>query len=137
MVHASKQKHRMPKSFKEKAAFMCRLLMNEAIELRTPIGHIVPQDLRCEKEADSCKKSGGGWIVDLNVWWHLLYPEDVICRDDLENNKSGLLISINVLEMIYVIISLAASVSHFALVTVYIHHQAVILYRISIDTYRS
>jgi len=110
MVHASRRKYRMPKSLKEEIAFMRRLLMDETIELSTPIGHIVPRDPRWEQAADSCKRSGGGWSVDLKIWWHLVYPEEVIRRAYLENNKSGLLISINVLEMVCVIVNLASAI---------------------------
>ena len=84
--------------------------MDNGVCLSTPLGHIVQRDFRWEQAADLCKRSGGGWSVDLSFWWHLVYPKQIIERACLPNNKSGILISINVLEMVCVIINMAAAI---------------------------
>jgi hypothetical protein len=109
-THASKRKYRMPQSLKEEIVFMSKILHDNNIELSTPFGHIVPRDPDFEEAADSCKRAGGGWSVDLSFWWHLVYPKEVIDRAHLPNNKGGKLISINVLEMVCVIVNMAAAI---------------------------
>ena len=89
---------------------MRKLLQDNSIQLVTPIGHIIPRDHLWEQAADACKRSGGGWSVDLTFWWHLVFPKDVYERALLPNNKSGNLISINVLEMVCVIVNMAAAI---------------------------
>ena len=76
-----------------------------SVSLSVPIGHVVLRTPTFCAAADSCKTGGGGWSTDLRFWWHVHYPEDVVLRTRLKNNKSGLMISINVLELICVIIN--------------------------------
>ena len=109
-VHGCDREYRMPTSLKEEIAFITKIIADDSIELSTPFGHIVDRDPDFEQGADSCKKSGGGWCVDLYFWWFLKYPDDIIKRAYLPNNKSGDLISINVLEMVCVIVNLAAAI---------------------------
>ena len=54
------------------------------------------------------KQSGGGWSIELLFWWHLIFPQEVLEREILPNNKSRLLIPINVLEMVCGIINMAS-----------------------------
>ena len=100
----------MPATLTKEISFMQKILMDMSITLCTPLAHIVPRDPTWTGAADSCKKSGGGWSVDLLFWWHLAYPPEVIERAHLPNNKSKLMISINVLEMVCVILNLAAAI---------------------------
>ena len=86
------------------------VLSDDAIILETPFAHIVDRDHDLEAGADSCKRAGGGWSTDLTFWWHLTYPAEVQRRAKLPNNKSGDYISINVLEMLCVVINFAASI---------------------------
>jgi len=56
--------------------------------------------------ADSCKQSGGGWSTDMKFWWYLEYAIEIVARArTLVNNKGGKYISINVLEMVCVIVN--------------------------------
>ena len=48
--------------------------------------------------------------MDLLFWWHVAYPQNVVERARLPKNKSKLMISINVLEMVCIIINLAAAI---------------------------
>jgi len=108
MKHKSKRTYRMPASLKEEIAFLRRILQQNDICFSTPIAHIVPRDYSWEAAADSCKSAGGGWSTDLKFWWHLSYPEEVLRRARIKNNKRGKQISINVLEFVCVIINMAA-----------------------------
>jgi len=60
--------------------------------------------------ADSCKQSGGGWSTDMKFWRYLEYPTEIVARATLANNKGGKYISINVLEMVCVIVNYAAAI---------------------------
>ena len=108
--HRCDEKHFMPPSLTKEIAYMTRVLQDNDIKLSTPLAHIVDRDPTWQAWADACKRSGGGWSTDLLFWWHLVFPQDIVDRAYLPNNKSGLLISINVLEMICVIINMAASI---------------------------
>ncbi len=68
----------------------------------------MPCDPDFEACADACKCSGGGWSTDLLFWWHVIFPDDIYGRACIPNNHDGQLISINILEMVCVIINLAA-----------------------------
>ena len=108
MEHGEPLKHRMPESLKMEIALCTAVLRDETIELSTPFGHIADRDYEIEAGADSCKKAGGGWSIDLLFWWHLEYSAEVQRRARLPNNKCGTYISINVLEMVCVVINFAA-----------------------------
>ena len=111
----------MTESLKEKNSFMRQILMNNDVHLSTPLGHIVPHDFKWEQATDLCKRSGGGWSVDLSFWWHLVYPEEIIERACLPNNKSDILIPINELEMVCVIVNMAAAIFLFATMMIWIY----------------
>jgi hypothetical protein len=108
MKHHSKRTYRLPQSLKEEITFIRSIIQHEEIQLSTPIAHIVPRDYSWEAAADSCKSAGGGWSTDLTFWWHVVYPAEVLRRARLKNNKQGKLVSINVLEMVCVVINIAA-----------------------------
>ena len=107
-VHGVPVRYRIPPTLKKEIALIKRILRDESIELSMPIGHIVDRDHDIESGADACKKAGGGWCIDLLFWWHIVFPPDIYRRACLPNDRSGQLVSINVLEMVCVIINLAA-----------------------------
>ena len=109
-LHQLKVKYRIPASLREELDFITALLSDKDVQLATHIGHIVPRDHDWAQAADSCKTGGGGWSTGLKFWWHLHYPEEVVRRAYLPNNKSGKLISINVLEMVCIILNFAAAI---------------------------
>ena len=108
MTHVADKRYCMSATMKEEIRIIKEILRDTSIHLETPIGHIVPRDPEFEAGADSCKSAGGGWSIDLLLWWHLVYPAEVIRHARLPKNKDGQYISINVLEMICVIINFAA-----------------------------
>ena len=109
LLHSCDRKYVMPPSMLEEIEYITKLLRSDIV-LASHIGHIVPRDPSWIMAADSCKRMGGGWSVDLKFFWHLPYKLDVIKRIHLPNNKSGLLISINVLEMLCVVINMCAAI---------------------------
>lgn len=109
-VHVCMRTYRIPISIEEEINFLRKLLQDNSVPLATPIGHIIPRDHACEQAAGACKRSGGGWNVDLTFWWHLVFPREVLERALLPNNKKGKLISINVLEMVCAIVNVAAAI---------------------------
>lgn len=110
LTHRCKATYIIPPSLKEELEYITALLADESVSLSVPIGHIVPRDPTFTAAADSCKSAGGGWSTDLKFWWHLSYPDEVVARARLPNNKSGTYISINVLEMVCVIINMVAAI---------------------------
>ena len=60
---------------------------------------------------DSCLEGAGGYSTSLGFWWHLPFPDEIKSRTLLRknNNKDGMLISINVLEFVTVIINYCAA----------------------------
>ena len=109
LVHVCGRKYVMPQFLLEKIAYITRLLRSNIV-LVTHLGHIVPRDPNWIMAADYCTRIGGGWSAYLIFFWHVPYKRDVIVRARLPNNKNGLLISINVLEMVCVIINMCAAI---------------------------
>ena len=106
-THSANVRYRIPPTLKKEIELVKRLLRDSSISLSTFIGHIVPRKEDIEAGADSSKTAGGGWCVDLLFWWHAVYPEDIYKRACLPNNRYGDYVSINVLEMVCVIINFA------------------------------
>ena len=109
-THGAKQRYRLPESLKRELDILRRLLADDSIRLETPFAHIVQRDWNFEAGADACKRAGGGWSTDLSFWWHLVFPPDIVARAYLPNGKDKRYISINVLEMICVIVNFAAAI---------------------------
>ena len=95
---------------KEEIKFLRAMFWDTNIDFTTPISHIIPRYYTWAQAADTCKRAGGGWSTDLLFWWHIIFPLEIFRRACLPNNKSGLLVSINVLEMVCVIGNLTAAI---------------------------
>ena len=74
-VHACRQKYPMPASLTEDIMLLRKILIGTGITVCMPLAHIVPRDSTWIGAADSCKRSGGGWSVDLLFWWHVAYSQ--------------------------------------------------------------
>jgi hypothetical protein len=81
----------------------------------TPIAHIIPRMPTATAFGDSCLEGVGGYSNSLGFCWHLPFLEKVIQQTPIhkKDNKDGLLISINVLEIVMVIINYYASLQVF------------------------
>ena len=109
-THGAKERYRIPDSLKHELGILRRLIGDKAIRLETPFAHIVPRDWDFEAGADACKRAGGGWSINLSFWWHLEFPADIVERAYLPNGKDKRYVSINVLEMVCVIVNFAAAI---------------------------
>jgi hypothetical protein len=90
--------------------YISRILADTDISLHIPIAIIVPHDYEYVMWADLCKQLGGGRSTALKFWWFLEYPTEVVARATFANSKGGKYISINVLEMVCVIVNYAAAI---------------------------
>ena len=108
MLHKSKRLFRIPDTLRRELDLILRVLMDPTIILETPFAHIVERDPTWGAWADACKRAGGGWSTDLKFWWYFPFWEDIYKRACLPDNKTKRLVSINVLEMVCIIINYAA-----------------------------
>ena len=109
-IHGCDQRYRIPPSMKREINILRQMIADDTISLSTPFGHIVPRVPQFNQGGDACKYGGGGWSTDLRYWWHLPFDEEWVRRAHLPNNKTGKYISMNVLEMVIVVINLAAAI---------------------------
>jgi hypothetical protein len=108
LVHHAKFKYNINKTMlQEIELFRKKLLLESNIAWETPIAHIIPWMPRFTSFGDSCLEGARGYSIMLGFWWHIPFPEAVKQRTLLhkQDNKNGLLISINVLEFVTVIIN--------------------------------
>ena len=108
----SRHKFRVPPTLAEELEiFRAWLHPDSEIEWACPMGHLFPRTPLGKTRGDACLHGGGGYSIKLRFWWHLAWPMPIVRRTKLhlENNKSGKLISINVLEFIAIIINYAAA----------------------------
>jgi hypothetical protein len=83
---------------------------NSKIRWSMPIGHLIKRDHNWQCHLDACLRSGGGYSIDLNFIWFLLWQEPFVqwtllyLKDD--QNKD--IISINIWEFILVIMNYCA-----------------------------
>ena len=81
------------------------------MSLVTQTGHIIPGDHAWEQTAYARKRSGAGLGMVLTLWMHLGFSKKVLERALLQNNRKGKLISVNVFEMVCIIVNMAAPIS--------------------------
>ena len=96
------------KTMHQENEFFCdNLLPKSNIVWETPIAHIIPRMPTFTSFGDRCLEGAGGYSILLGFWWHIPFPEAVKQCTLLhkQDNKDGILISINVLEFVTVIIN--------------------------------
>ena len=99
LVHHSRYKYNINKTMRlEIDFFREKLHPDSEIRWESPIAHIIPRMPTFTTFGDSCLEGAGGYSTSLGFWWHLPFPENIKSRTLLRknNNKDGLLISINV-----------------------------------------
>jgi hypothetical protein len=113
LVHHAKLKYNINKTMRQEIEFFCKKLLPESnIGWETPIAHVIPRMPTFTSFGDSCLKGAGGYsFLLLGFWWHIPFPKAVKQRTLLhkQDNKDGLLISINVLKFVTVIINYCAT----------------------------
>jgi hypothetical protein len=91
--------------------FFCKKLLPDSdIKWETPIAHIIPRMPTFTSFGDSCLKGAGGYSIPLGYWWHIPFPKEIMQRTLLhkKDNSDGRIISINVLELVTIIINYCA-----------------------------
>jgi hypothetical protein len=80
------------------------------LDWQIPIAHKIPRDWDFQKWGDACLLGAGGYSLDLEFWWALDWPEDIVRRSRLPGAHPDY-ISINLLEFAALIIGFAASIA--------------------------
>ncbi|MGH3056215.1 MAG: hypothetical protein ACRDL7_14670, partial [Gaiellaceae bacterium] len=81
-----------------------------------PIQHLIPREPDFQGWGDASLRGGGGYSLDLNFWWQLEWPPDIVARTVMgTRSKEGKLsktdiVGINDLEYAVVIINYSAAV---------------------------
>ena len=115
MVHKTARSFPIVKSLRAELSLIARALSSDWIEMRRPIGHFVRRDPSGTAWSDSSLDAAGGFSLDMGFWWYIEWPRKVRqwTLRYVRDNKSGRLVSINVLEYAALIISYVASTSYF------------------------
>ena len=110
-------KHRICPSFRLEIDLIATLLREESSSVSTPISQLVKREQTFVSYGDAYLINGGGWSIDLQFWWCIVWPKEISIRTVccLKENGGGNLISINILEYLVVIIDYAASQAAIAL----------------------
>ena len=92
--------------------FITHVLSNpDTYNWSAPIAHLIKREPDCEAWQDACLTGGGGFSLNYKFWWALEWPETIV-RRTIRYLKKGdrSLISINLLEYVAIIISLAGTI---------------------------
>ena len=114
MVHHVPIKYNIVPSMREELKFFGLYLKpGSGIAWETPISFLIERTPFASSYGDACLDAAGGYSIDLKFWWHIKFPKEVVLRTlrYLPDNKSGRLISINVLEFVVVIIDYCAALT--------------------------
>ncbi len=110
--HHSSYQYNINRSMRAKIEFFCdNLKPGSGIKWETPIAHLTPQTPFATTIGDSLLEGASGFSIALGFWWHIRFPNKTIQRTLLfkSNNKDSLVVSINVLELVTVIINYCAA----------------------------
>jgi hypothetical protein len=111
-VHRLKHKYHINKDMWAEIEFLRQTTApNSKIRWSTPIGHLIKRDHNWQCHSDACLRSGGGYSINLNFIWFLLWPEPFVRRTllYLKDDRSKDFISINIWEFISVIMNYCAA----------------------------
>jgi hypothetical protein len=108
LVNNSKHMYIVNETMREELEFNHQALDNDSgIWFETPIAFIIPRMPTASLFGDSSLVLCRGCSIQLNIWWFLPFPEEVVSQTllHLKNNKDQAFISINCLEFITIIIN--------------------------------
>eukprot|EP00957_Ditylum_brightwellii_P061552 4671142-Ditylum_brightwellii.AAC.1 len=97
---------------KEELKLLIKVMSNrDQFKWETSISHLVHRTPDFTADGDSSLYVAGGFSLFLKFWWYLDWPEDIKARNirEIKKDKSGRLISINVLEYANILLNFAAS----------------------------
>ena len=83
------------------------------VRWETPLAHIIKRTPFATAAGDASLHGGGGFCLALRFWWHLSWPKRVKRQTKLfiNDNSSGKLVSINILEYLVVIVNFCAALT--------------------------
>ena len=90
MTHSAGVKYGMPLLLIKEIAIIKAVLCDEIIDLETTFSRIVDRNHNLEAGANSCKRAGSGWSIDLDFWGHLKYSAEIQQRARLPNKSIGM-----------------------------------------------
>ena len=114
--HSDTESYIIPTMAKELALITHILKHPQLYRWEAPIAHLVPRTPDFLSWGDSSLTAAGGFSTDLKFWWFLEWPAEIQSRNIKvsKKNRTGEIISINVLEYATAIITYAAATVAFA-----------------------
>jgi hypothetical protein len=99
-IHKSKKKYILLPTAKEELRIIRTALLDNSIIKYSPIAHHVDHTPNGTAGGDSCLRACGGYSIDMEYWWYLEWPPEILNSTLLfiKNNKNGDLVAINGLE---------------------------------------
>jgi hypothetical protein len=116
-IHKSKKKYILLPTAKEELRIIRTALLDNSIIKYSPIAHHVDHTPNGTVGGDSCLRACGGYSIDMEYWWYLEWPPEILNSTLLfiKNNKNGDLVAINGLEYATAIINYAASIHYWCI----------------------
>lgn len=115
-IHSSTRRYFLNTTAKEELRLIRAALRDDTIPKYSPIAFLIPRDPSGTAWGDSCLSAAGGYSIDMQFWWYLEWPPQVVKYTLLfmrNNPDKGKLISINALEYATVIINYCAALLYF------------------------
>ena len=112
LVHHCPVEYNIVPSMQGEIEFFARYLKPDSgVKWEAPIAYLIERTPFALAFVDACLESGGGYSIDLKLWYFVRFPKDVVRRTlkYLKDNKDKNLISINVLKFVIVIINYCAA----------------------------
>ena len=112
----SRQKYRVSSSLRKELKLLQFIFKNRSTyKFASPIAHLIKKDFDFHALGDACLEGAGGFSSDLKFWWYISWPQPILHKTlkafvPTYKTLSGDFISINLLEYVTIIISLAASI---------------------------
>jgi len=89
MSHASYE-YNISTTMRAKIEFFRDNLKPESgIEWETPIAHLIPRTPFATTIGDSSLEGAGGFFIGLGFWWHPLYAQFLICKNEVYREMSS------------------------------------------------
>ena len=113
----SRHKYRVSPSLRKEIKLLQFLFKNRSTyKFASPIAHLIKKDFDFHALGDACLEGAGGFSSDLQFWWYVPWPKPILHKTlkhfvPTYKTLSGNFISINLLEYVTIIITLAASIS--------------------------
>jgi len=111
----TKKRFHVTNSLRKELKQLCYIFSNlDRFPFTTPIAHVIDRDPDFIAKGDACLDGAGGFSTDLSFWWFLEWPSFVKDRTVKYYIKyyygvQGSKLSINLLEYVAIILSLAAA----------------------------